>query len=67
MDRSEGVLTKLSDLITGWASELKKFSQKGSLGKVTYRGKSADAGGVVWSLFNDMKEVGFHRCHLEKM
>ncbi|EDO26101.1 predicted protein, partial [Nematostella vectensis] len=56
MDRSVGVLDVLSKLVTSWAELLKSYNQKESLGDVTYRGKSADAAGVVWGLFNDMKE-----------
>lgn len=58
IDRVEGVLDALSTLIKAWTDQLKTFNEKDSLGTVTYKNSgSADAGGVVWSLFNDMKEV----------
>ena len=57
MTRSEGVLDTLNTLLQSWTAELKKYSGKDSLGKVNYGEKTADAGGVVWTLFNDMKEV----------
>lgn len=50
MDRSEGVLDALNALLQSWTAEH-------SLGNVTYGEKNADAGGVVWTLLNDMKEV----------
>lgn len=67
MNRSEGVLDVLSALLKAWSEELKKYDEKDSLGTVTYgkpsaddpdAANAADAGGVVWTLFNDMKEVG---------
>lgn len=67
LDRSESVLAGLSELVTAWVCELKKFDKERSLGKVTYRGESADAGGVMWSLFHDMKEVSFHSCRCRKL
>lgn len=57
MDRSEGVLDALNALLQSWTAELKKCSSRDSLGNVTYGEKNADAGGVVWTLLNDMKEV----------
>lgn len=56
MDRSEGVLDALNALLQSWTAELKKCSSRDSLGNVTYGEKNADAGGVVWTLLNDMKE-----------
>ncbi|KAM7431364.1 hypothetical protein ABFA07_018061 [Porites harrisoni] len=56
INRSEGVLDALNALLQSWTAELKKYGSKDSLGKITYGERNADAGGVVWTLFNDMKE-----------
>ena len=47
----------MNALLQSWTAELKKYGSKDSLGKITYGERNADAGGVVWTLFNDMKEV----------
>lgn len=64
MDRSDGVLDALKAILQSWTTELKKYSDKDSLGKVTYGEKTTDAGGVVWTLFNDMKEVSMGNLKL---